>query len=85
MLLRASRELGLDLSRSWMVGDTISDLLAGRNAGCRATILVRTGYGARVSKPGDYADHVADDAWSAARLILESGEAERFASNGEQT
>lgn len=43
MLLRASRELGLDLSASWMVGDMISDVLTGVNAGCRGSVLVRTG------------------------------------------
>ena len=30
-------------TQSWMVGDMISDMLAGRNAGCRGTILVRSG------------------------------------------
>lgn len=44
MLLRAARELNLDLSRSLMIGDRISDLEAGANAGCQ-TALVRTGYG----------------------------------------
>src|SRR6202011_5089902 len=43
MLLRAARELGLDLANSWMVGDRESDVLAGRNAGCRESVLVRTG------------------------------------------
>lgn len=45
MLLRSADNLCLDLSRSWMVGDKLSDLQAGAAAGCR-TILVRTGYGA---------------------------------------
>lgn len=45
MLMQAAREMDLDLGASWMVGDTVSDLLAGRNAGCH-TALVRTGYGA---------------------------------------
>jgi D-glycero-D-manno-heptose 1,7-bisphosphate phosphatase len=68
MLLRATRELELDLSRSWMVGDTISDMWAGRNAGCRGTILVRTGYGADTPL-GEAIDHVVEDAWAAAELI----------------
>ena len=42
MLLRAARELNLDLERSYMVGDRISDIIAGQRAGCR-TILVQTG------------------------------------------
>ena len=44
MLLRAGRELGLDLASSWVIGDSISDILAGRHAGCRAGILLRTGH-----------------------------------------
>jgi histidinol-phosphate phosphatase family protein len=62
MLLRAARELDLDLAHSWMVGDMASDLLAGRNAGCAGSILVRTGHGTR-SEPeaAALATHVADD------------------------
>ncbi len=48
MLVRSAAKLGLDLARSWMVGDKLSDLQAGAAAGCR-TILVRTGYGAKAS------------------------------------
>jgi D-glycero-D-manno-heptose 1,7-bisphosphate phosphatase len=48
MLLRSAAKLNLDLSRSWLVGDKVSDLQAGAAAGCR-TILVRTGYGATIS------------------------------------
>lgn len=43
MLIRAARELGLDLSTSWMIGDMISDVLAGINAGCKGSFLVETG------------------------------------------
>jgi D-glycero-D-manno-heptose 1,7-bisphosphate phosphatase len=39
MLLRAAKELGLDTRTSWMVGDLISDVLAGQNAGCRSILL----------------------------------------------
>jgi D-glycero-D-manno-heptose 1,7-bisphosphate phosphatase len=71
MLLRASRDLCLDVASSWMVGDMISDLLAGRNAGCRGSILVRTGYGAEATDAAAIADHVADDLLAAAIWILE--------------
>ena len=41
MLVDAAREYGIDLSRSWMIGDTDDDVRAGRAAGVR-TILVTT-------------------------------------------
>jgi len=44
MLLSAAQQLGLDLKRSYLVGDKLSDLEAGVRAGCRV-ILVHTGYG----------------------------------------
>jgi D-glycero-D-manno-heptose 1,7-bisphosphate phosphatase len=69
MLLRASRDLGLALPRSVMVGDTISDMLAGRNAGVGATILVRTGYGGRVPLPDPGIDHVVADLAAAGDFI----------------
>ena len=43
MLLRASADLGLDPAASWMIGDMISDVLAGINAGCKGNLMVRTG------------------------------------------
>jgi D-glycero-D-manno-heptose 1,7-bisphosphate phosphatase len=73
MLLRAARELGLDLAKSWMVGDRESDVLAGRNAGCRESILVRTGYDViptLVRLGGDCI--VEDDLPAVARRILRS-------------
>jgi phosphoglycolate phosphatase-like HAD superfamily hydrolase len=42
MLLRAAREHGVRLSESWMVGDILDDVEAGRRAGCR-TVLVDNG------------------------------------------
>jgi D-glycero-D-manno-heptose 1,7-bisphosphate phosphatase len=52
MLQRAAREHDLDLTRSIMVGDNLSDLQAGRNAGC-SSALVRTGYGQTVEQSLD--------------------------------
>lgn len=39
MLTRAALRHRLDLSRSWMVGDTLDDVEAGHRAGCRALLL----------------------------------------------
>ncbi len=43
MLLQAARDLDLDLTRSWMVGDSPCDVAAGRRAGTRTALV-----GARV-------------------------------------
>jgi D-glycero-D-manno-heptose 1,7-bisphosphate phosphatase len=67
MLLEAARDLGLDLARSWMIGDRAGDIEAGRRAGCR-TILVRTGEGYRAD--ASLADHVAADFAQAAAHIV---------------
>jgi D-glycero-D-manno-heptose 1,7-bisphosphate phosphatase len=42
MILRAAAEHHLDLAASFMVGDRLTDVMAGARAGCRS-ILVRTG------------------------------------------
>jgi len=39
MLQQAAREHNLDLRTSWMVGDSITDVKAGENAGCRTILL----------------------------------------------
>ena len=40
MLLDAAQELDIDLVQSIMIGDNLSDVEAGRNAGCRLNILI---------------------------------------------
>jgi D-glycero-D-manno-heptose 1,7-bisphosphate phosphatase len=45
MLLRAAAEHGVDLARSWMVGDQPSDVEAGRRAGCRTVLIGQPGQG----------------------------------------
>ncbi len=39
MLLEAAKEHNIDLSKSFMVGDRISDVEAGRSAGCRTVLI----------------------------------------------
>jgi D-glycero-D-manno-heptose 1,7-bisphosphate phosphatase len=44
MILQAVEDFNIDLEESFLVGDKVSDLLAAKNAGCRAA-LVKTGHG----------------------------------------
>lgn len=69
MLLEAAQEHGLDLSRSFMIGDRRGDIEAGRAAGCAASILVRTGIGAAEAADAG-ADFVAADLAEAADWCL---------------
>ena len=47
MILAAADDLGIDLGASWIVGDSASDLEAGRRAGLARGWLVPTGCGVR--------------------------------------
>ncbi|MBM3553986.1 MAG: HAD-IIIA family hydrolase [Alphaproteobacteria bacterium] len=47
MLLAARDDLGVDLARSWIVGDRASDIEAGKRAGLAGGVHVLTGYGPR--------------------------------------
>jgi len=42
MLIQATEEHNIDLSLSFMIGDRITDIIAGKNAGCK-TVLLETG------------------------------------------
>ncbi len=72
MLLRAAREHGIDLARSWMIGDILHDVETGRRAGCR-TVLVDTGGETEwVLTPARVPDRIARDLLEAARWIVPS-------------
>jgi D-glycero-D-manno-heptose 1,7-bisphosphate phosphatase len=50
MLLKAAQKYNIDLSRSWMAGDTDRDIQAGINAGCKtALISAERGYSNLIS------------------------------------
>jgi len=72
-LLDAARQWELDLSRSYMAGDKLSDVECGLNAGVRRAILVRTGYGRQTeatAPPALRRAAVVDDLAAAADFIL---------------
>ncbi len=72
-LFDARNEFGIDLARSFMVGDKESDLQCGWNAGVKKSILVRTGYGKQTEAAGKVDAGVAvDDVPAAVDWILKN-------------
>ncbi len=72
-LLDARDEFGLDLAQSYLIGDKLSDLECGWNAGVKKSILVRTGYGAELVRESPETISravVVDDVSKAADWIL---------------
>ena len=61
MLLEAADELGIDLTKSWMVGDHPRDAQAGSSVGCRTILLTDS------TQPQEQADALAD--FTAANLL----------------
>jgi D-glycero-D-manno-heptose 1,7-bisphosphate phosphatase len=68
MILEAAVELGVNLNKSFMVGDRRSDVEAGRAAGC-ATVFIDLGY----DEPApDAPDYVVHSIMEAADVIIET-------------
>lgn len=72
MVLEAAHDMGLELGRSWFIGDKSVDVQCGLAAGVRP-ILVQTGYGKHADATG--AEFVAKDFASAAAYILKTSDA----------
>lgn len=39
LILKAAKDFNIDLENSWMIGDSKSDILAGKNAGCKTALI----------------------------------------------
>jgi D,D-heptose 1,7-bisphosphate phosphatase len=65
LILQAAAEHDIDLPESWVVGDKLDDVEAGRQAGCR-TVLI----GSSAKNDPNCATAVVADLASAARVIL---------------
>jgi len=70
MLIKAEKELNIDLKQSFMIGDKLSDIEAGERVGCK-TIIVRTGYGNDELKSSDVdCNYIAKNLYDAVAYIL---------------
>lgn len=72
LILRAAAEHGIDLERSILIGDALTDLQAGQAAGIGRVALVRTGRGAEQSLllPAEASDAVFQDLKEALRTLV---------------
>jgi D-glycero-D-manno-heptose 1,7-bisphosphate phosphatase len=72
MLTDAAATLGLDLRRSWMIGDRWRDIDCGRRAGVR-TVFIDLGYREELKEAPDF---VVKSLREAAAIVLAEGKAE---------
>ncbi|ALA58758.1 D-glycero-alpha-D-manno-heptose-1,7-bisphosphate 7-phosphatase [Nitrospira moscoviensis] len=70
LLLRAASDLGIDLDRSWMIGDILHDVEAGRWAGCRTVLLDHGNETEWEMNETRWPDYLADGMVHAAALIV---------------
>lgn len=77
LLLECAEKYNIDLSASWMVGDTTTDLETGRNAGTH-TALVRTGLAGLDGKYDLNFDLIGNDLLDVVKSIISHGEEGRL-------
>ena len=73
MIRRAAAEHGIDLERSWLVGDILHDVEAGRRAGCRTVLLLNGHETEWVLTPRRRPHYVAADLAQAADIRVDGG------------
>lgn len=84
LLIQASVVHHYDLSRSWMIGDILDDVEAGRRAGC-TTILVDVGNETQWHlSPLRTPHHLCADFLEAARIVIRASSPPAFAESGRQ-
>ena len=64
MLKKASKDLNIDLEKSWMIGDSERDIIAGKTASCKTIFITDN---RRID-----ADFYAKDLYEAVNIILEN-------------
>lgn len=69
MFIAAQKKFNIDLSQSYIIGDSTVDIEAGRRAGLK-TVLVKTGVGGSDNKHKVNPDIISDDLLQAVKKIL---------------
>ena len=71
MLIEASKDFQVDLSKSFLIGDKTSDIAAGKSAGC-VTILVETGKAGKEEGALPVVPHYVTENLYQAALVVQS-------------
>lgn len=70
MILKAARDMNIDLRESYTVGDRLMDVQIARNSGTKAVLVRAFTPAQEISKASELADHVSDDLVGAVEWIL---------------
>lgn len=76
LFFQAARDFSIDLKKSYLIGDKISDIEAGHSVGC-TTIMIKNGENTGNTKGESRADYTASDLSEAVDLILKLDSAGR--------
>ena len=68
LILQAAEDLGINLTLSYMVGDMMQDIVAGKAAGCKTVLL--NSDSSKEEPDTKSPDHIAPDLFKAAKWIL---------------
>lgn len=74
MLFMAAKDFDIDMSKSWIIGDSIKDVYAGKSAGCKTILLTNTlesGYLKVIEEKlkGEMPDYMINDLKEAIKII----------------
>lgn len=70
MLFDAAHRHNIDLTQSLMIGDSETDMLAGKSAGCRCILIRNDRIDEIRTALTTGADHIVNDLWEAAKLFF---------------
>jgi D-glycero-D-manno-heptose 1,7-bisphosphate phosphatase len=71
MIYQARDEFDLDLAHSFFIGDKLSDMLAGKNAGCRSILVLTSRPDENSEHAKTEAEYIAENLYDAAKWIIE--------------
>lgn len=71
MLMSAAEKWSINLSQSYMIGDKLSDAVAGNRAGCKSILLDQKQASNQIRKNNHFPNYTAPDLNSAAQWIFD--------------